>query len=110
LIFSKRTFLAHCLSAVFPLFLFVSILQAQGTLADYQRAHDLRVKVRDLVVNTPGAITWIGDSDHFWYPKTVKGGTEFVLVDADAGVKSRPSIRIAWPQPSPHLPATSTPA
>jgi dipeptidyl aminopeptidase/acylaminoacyl peptidase len=90
LIFSKRTFLAHCLSAVFPLFLFVSILQAQGTLADYQRAHDLRVKVRDLVVNTPGAITWIGDSDHFWYPKTVKGGTEFVLVDADAGVKKSP--------------------
>ncbi len=60
---------------------------AQGTLADYQRAHDLRNKARDLVVNTPGPATWIGDSDHFWYPKAVKGGTEFVLVDADAGAK-----------------------
>ena len=64
-----------------------SALAAQGTLADYQRAHDLRNKSRDLVVNTPGAASWISDSDHFWYPKSVKGGTEFVLVDADAGAK-----------------------
>ena len=60
---------------------------AQGTLADYQRAHDLRTKSRDLVVNTPGPATWINNTDHFWYPKAVKGGTEFVLVDADAGSK-----------------------
>ncbi len=62
-------------------------IQAQGKLADYQRAHDLRTKARDLVVNAPGEISWIGDTDHFWYPKTVKGGTEFVLVDADAATK-----------------------
>jgi len=72
MIFSKRTSLATCLSAFVPLFFFASLLNAQGTLADYQRAHDLRTKVRDLVVNTPGSVTWIGDSDHFWYPKTVK--------------------------------------
>ena len=60
---------------------------AQGTLADYQRAHDLQRKVRDLVVGTPGQTSWIGQSDHFWYPKSVKGGTEFVLVDAGAGTK-----------------------
>src|SRR3954466_12451705 len=65
----------------------VLALRAQGTLADYQRAHDLRTKSRDLVVNTPGAVTWIKDTDHFWYPKSVKGGTEFVLVDADNAVK-----------------------
>lgn len=65
----------------------VSFVHAQGTLADYQRGHDLRAKARDLVVNTPGTPAWIGDSDHFWYPKTVKGGTEFVLVDANAGSK-----------------------
>ncbi len=67
---------------------FASFLHAQGTLTDYQRAHDLRVRARDLVVNTPGAATWIGDSNHFWYPKLVKGGTVFVLVDADAGSKN----------------------
>ncbi|HXE08158.1 MAG TPA: DPP IV N-terminal domain-containing protein [Acidobacteriaceae bacterium] len=60
---------------------------AQGTLADYQRAHDLRAKSRDLVVGTPGPAEWIGETNHFWYTKTVKGGTEFVLVDADAGTK-----------------------
>jgi len=39
------------------------------------------------VVDTPGPVTWIGDSDYFWYPKTVKGGTEFVLGEADEGKK-----------------------
>ncbi len=62
-------------------------LWGQGTLADYQRAQELQAKARGLVVNTPGTITWIGESDHFWYPRTVKGGTEFMLVDAGAGLK-----------------------
>ena len=30
---------------------------------------------------------WIGDSDRFWYRKSVQGGNEFVLVDAAAGTK-----------------------
>ena len=79
----RRSFLAgvFCLSLV-------PMAHAQGTLADYQRARELRTKARDLVVGTPGAVTWIGNTDHFWYPKTVKGGTEFVLVNADAGTKN----------------------
>ena len=60
---------------------------AQGTLADYQRAQGLQEKARGLVVNAPGAANWIGDSDRFWYTKAVKGGTEFVLVDAAAATK-----------------------
>jgi hypothetical protein len=62
-------------------------LWGQGTLADYRRAQGLEEKARDLVVNTPGAVTWIGDSDRFWYPKSVRGGTEFVLADAGTGTK-----------------------
>jgi dienelactone hydrolase len=62
-------------------------LWAQGTLADYQRAQGLQAKARGLVVGTPGAPTWIGASDHFWYSRSVKGGTEFLLVDAVAGTK-----------------------
>ena len=62
-------------------------LHAQGTLADYQRAHDLQAKVRDLVVNIPGPAHWIGDSHRFWYAHSVKGGAEYMLVDADAGTK-----------------------
>ena len=60
---------------------------AQGTLADYQRGQGLQAKARGLVVNAPGPATWIGDSDHFWYWRPVKGGTEFVLADATSGSK-----------------------
>ena len=60
---------------------------AQGTLADYQRGQGLAEKARGLVVNTPGEAHWIGDSNHFWYSKSVKGGAEFVLVDAEAHSK-----------------------
>ncbi len=62
-------------------------VRAQGTLADYQRAQDLQVKAGGLVVNAPGTMTWIGASNHFWYPRSVKGGSEFVLVDATASSK-----------------------
>ena len=71
-----------CLVSIVP-----AALHAQGTLADYQRAHELRAKSRDLVVGTPGPVNWISNSDHFWYPKTVKGGTEFVLVNAESASK-----------------------
>ncbi len=62
-------------------------LYAQGTLADYQRAQDLQAKARDLVLNEPGPAHWIGDSHHFWYAHSVKGGAEYVLVDAEAPTK-----------------------
>ena len=80
-----------CLAAVATFWISSAIHgNAQGTLADYQRAHELRTKSLDLVVNTPGPSSWIGDSHHFWYPKSVKGGTEFVLVDADGATKKAP--------------------
>jgi len=62
-------------------------LLGQGTLADYVRAQGLRAKARDLVVNSPGPVTWIGDTDRFWYPRTVKGGNEYILGDAAAGTR-----------------------
>ena len=80
-----------CLAAVLTLWISSAIhASAQGTLADYQRAHELRTRSLDLVVNTPGVSSWIGDSHHFWYPKSVKGGTEFVLVDADRATRKAP--------------------
>jgi hypothetical protein len=66
---------------------FSGIALAQGTLADYERAQGLTAKSRGLVVNQPGAPNWIGESDHFWYSKTVKGGSEFVLVNAATAAK-----------------------
>jgi len=60
---------------------------AQGTLADYQRAQAIREKFQGLAVNIPGQANWIEGTSHFWYRKTVRGGHEFVLVDADALTK-----------------------
>ena len=55
---------------------------AQGTLADYQRATALRERNQNLVANMPERANWIGDTGRFWYRKAVKGGHEFVVVDA----------------------------
>src|SRR5438552_3631456 len=60
---------------------------SQGTLADYQRGQALQMKARGLVLNVPGAANWIAGSEHFWYSKSVKGGTEFMLVDAVTATK-----------------------
>jgi len=64
---------------------------AQGTLADYQRAGALREKYESLVLNVPGLATWIEKTGRFWYRRTVKGGNEFLLVEAEAGQK-RPAF------------------
>jgi hypothetical protein len=55
---------------------------AQVTQADYERAANLRAKFQGLAVNVPERANWISNSNRFWYRKSVKGGYEFVLVDA----------------------------
>jgi dipeptidyl aminopeptidase/acylaminoacyl peptidase len=62
-------------------------IQAQITVADYERANGLRKKYDGLAVNVPGPATWIGETHRFWYRKSVKGGNEFVLFDADTQSK-----------------------
>ena len=86
----KLSCLFHLAAATLCLISFQAAV-GQGTFADYERAHSLQEKARHLVVNTPGPVTWIGNTDNFWYPKTVKGGTEFVLGQADAGTQ-RPAF------------------
>jgi dienelactone hydrolase len=81
---NKSSFAA---AALFAFVLSPVLVRAQGTLADYQRAQDLQRKARGLVVDVPGPAEWIGNSNHFWYSKSVKGGTEFMLVDAVAATK-----------------------
>ena len=63
------------------------IAGAQGTLADYERAQGLRKQFEGLAVNLPGRVNWIGKSNRFWYRKSVKGGNEYVLVDAESLAK-----------------------
>src|SRR5258708_40304026 len=59
------------------------LAMAQVTAADYQRAQGLREKLEGLAVNIPGPVRWIDATHRFWYRKSVPGGNEFVLVDAN---------------------------
>ena len=64
---------------------------AQGTVADYRRAMELRDKIQALPVNVPEPATWIDKTTRFWYRRSVKEGEEFVLVDASTQAK-RPAF------------------
>ena len=61
-------------------------------MADYQRAMGLREKYQALAANVPETATWIEKTARFWYRRSVKGGNEFVLVDADDAAEA-PGIR-----------------
>jgi len=60
---------------------------AQVTQADYERAAGLRTKFQGLTVNIVDRTNWIGKTNHLWYRKSVKGGYEFVIVDAETLAK-----------------------
>ena len=60
---------------------------AQVTKADYDRAQSLRDHYDTLAVNVPDTPTWIGTTHRFYYRRTRADGFEFVLMDADSGVK-----------------------
>src|SRR5262245_32340014 len=64
---------------------------AQGTQADYERAAGMRGKMQGLATNIPSSVTAIENTSRFWYRKSVKGGNEFVLVDAETQAK-RPAF------------------
>jgi dipeptidyl aminopeptidase/acylaminoacyl peptidase len=74
-----------------PLFLLPSLLAAQVTKADYDRANALREKYQGLAVNAPDPANWIDGTSHFWYRKTVKGGHDFTIVEAETATK-RPAF------------------
>jgi len=69
------------------LLLVPAIADAQVTRADYERAAGLRRKYDGLMVNIVDRPTWIGKTNRFWYRKSVKGGNEFILVDAETLTK-----------------------
>jgi dipeptidyl aminopeptidase/acylaminoacyl peptidase len=68
-----------------------SLSRAQGTMADYQRAMTLRDKYQDLAIDVADQTRFIQNTNRFWYRKSVKGGFEFILVDADTRAK-RPAF------------------
>jgi endonuclease/exonuclease/phosphatase family metal-dependent hydrolase len=60
---------------------------AQVTRADYDRALGLRDKYQALTVNVPEPATWIEKTNKFHYRRWIKGGNEYMLVDADTKEK-----------------------
>jgi dipeptidyl aminopeptidase/acylaminoacyl peptidase len=59
----------------------------QGTPTDYARATSLREKYERSALDIAGPATPIGQTHRFWYRKSVKGGEQFVVVDADTQQK-----------------------
>ncbi|MGH9203143.1 MAG: S9 family peptidase, partial [Vicinamibacterales bacterium] len=57
-------------------------VRAQVTKADYERAIGLREKYQALAVNVPESATWIDKTTRFHYRRWIKGGNEFMVVDA----------------------------
>ena len=56
---------------------------AQPRPADYERALGLRDKYKGLVLHLPDAVEWIEGSNRFVYRRSIAGGHEFLLVDAE---------------------------
>src|SRR5207248_5132113 len=70
------------------LFLLPFAVYGQVTQADYERAAGFRTKFQGLAVNIVDRPTWIGKTSRFWYRKSLKGGNEFILVDAETLTKT----------------------
>jgi len=83
----KRRLLCAFAFVIFVLAAFPALAAAQGTVADYERANSLRAKFQNLTAGVAERPNWIGKTPRFWYRKSVKGGNEFVLVDAAKATK-----------------------
>jgi dipeptidyl aminopeptidase/acylaminoacyl peptidase len=64
---------------------------AQGTRADYERAASLRARYEGLALGLPEPATFIEGTSDFWYRRFVKGGYEFVTMNAETQSK-RPAF------------------
>src|ERR1700761_3074630 len=57
------------------------------TREDYDRAAKLKDKYKGLALNVADHPAWIEGTDSFWYRRSVEGGYEFVLVNAETQEK-----------------------
>ena len=65
-----------------------AVAASTGIKADYERAMGLRDRLQNTIVNVAEAPSWVGTTTKFWYRKSVKGGNQFVVVDAAAATKA----------------------
>jgi hypothetical protein len=64
---------------------------AQGTAADYARAESVHKRLDGLVLDAVDTSAWIGSTTRFWYRKSVKDGSMFMVVDA-ATLEKKPAF------------------
>src|SRR6516225_6616156 len=74
---AMRRKLLVCILSLVPVWAFGQVSQT-----DYERAAKLREKYQGLAINVPEKANAIENTSRFWYRKSVKGGNEFVVVDA----------------------------
>ncbi|MCX8159917.1 MAG: hypothetical protein N3G18_03170, partial [Candidatus Saccharicenans sp.] len=84
----KKILKSTCLGIVLLTVFSLAAVLGQGRLEDYERAMGLRDKFESLAINVPDRAVWIEKTPRFWYRKTVKGGHEFVLVDAEKATRN----------------------
>ena len=65
-----------------------TLAQSTGVQADYDRAFSLTERTRNKVYDSAEAPTWIPGTEMFAYRKSVRGGNDFVLVNAAMGTKA----------------------
>jgi hypothetical protein len=83
----RRRSAAPFLLSLLVLFFIPSTASAQGTLADYERAMTLREKYQPLALDVVDQVNWIESTHRFWSRRTIEGGTEFMVVDAETLAK-----------------------
>ena len=71
--------------------LVASSVVAQGTAADYARAESVHKRLDGLVLDAVDTSVWIGNTTRFWYRKSVKDGSMFMVVDA-ATLEKKPAF------------------
>jgi dipeptidyl aminopeptidase/acylaminoacyl peptidase len=78
-------------TAIAMFLLGITGVRAQVAQSDYDRALGLRDKWMYLTEGLADPVTWIDNTSRFYYRKTVKGGFEFVMVDAQS-LERRPAF------------------
>jgi dipeptidyl aminopeptidase/acylaminoacyl peptidase len=84
--FRHRT-LRKCLFAQAAILLLIALLpsriSASVSAADYERALTIQKTYTGLALHLPDQVEWLEGSDRFVYRRTIPGGHEFILVDAE---------------------------
>jgi dipeptidyl aminopeptidase/acylaminoacyl peptidase len=85
---TKLVLLAALLVAAFVVLPTFTGAQAADIKADYERSLALTARLQNVIHNVAEALNWLPGTEKFWYRRSVKGGNDFVLVDAVAATKA----------------------